>query len=107
MVACQYHAGLVDFQLYADDLAKLMGVMPPLGKLFWADIKVWFKIMFGPFSMHQYRLVGPHATPDFSKSVLRRFPTGDILESTITASFLIVAKVLSLLGLKQFTPNNF
>jgi len=100
-------SGLVDYQLYADQLAKLMGVMPPLGKIFWEDPKLWFKIMFGPFSMHQYRLVGPHSTPEFSKAVLKRFPVGDVVESVITASFLLVAKILSSLGFRQFTPNNF
>lgn len=36
-----------------------------------------------------------------------KHPVGDMLESSITASFLLAAKGLSLLGLKSFTPNNF
>jgi hypothetical protein len=45
--------GLVDFQIYCDGLAKVMGVMPPLWKTFWSKPWLWAKIMFGPFTMHQ------------------------------------------------------
>lgn len=40
--------GLVDFQIYTDDLAKEMGVLPPLRKLFFQKPKLWMAIMFGP-----------------------------------------------------------
>jgi hypothetical protein len=39
--------------------------------------------------------------------VYKRQPLGDLLESTITASFLLTAKFLSLLGFKSFKPNSF
>lgn len=42
--------GLVDFQIYTDDLAKEMGVLPPLMKLFFLKPKLWMSIMFGPVS---------------------------------------------------------
>lgn len=99
--------GLVDFQVYCDGLAKIMGVMPPLMHLFLTKPWLWFKIMFGPFTMHQYRLVGPQADPKRAEDVYSRQPVGDLLESTITASFLFTAKVLSLLGFSRFKPNNF
>ena len=99
--------GLVDFQLYTDSLAKIMGVMPPLIYLFIFDFAIWFKIMFGPFTMHQYRLYGPHANYDRAKEVYRRTPVGDFLETSITLSFLILAKMLYLLGFKKFQPNEW
>lgn len=40
--------GLVDFQIYTDDLAKQMGSLPPLRKLFFQKPRVWLAIMFGP-----------------------------------------------------------
>lgn len=43
--------GLVDFQIYTDDLAKEMGVLPPLMKLFFQKPKLWMAIMFGPVSV--------------------------------------------------------
>ncbi|KAJ8604717.1 hypothetical protein CTAYLR_006564 [Chrysophaeum taylorii] len=99
--------GLVDFQLYCDDLAEQFGALPPLRRLFFTKPKIWWKIMFGPFTMHQYRLVGPYANPELAARVYSKQPVGDLLESSITATFLIMAKTLSLLGFKQFTPNNF
>lgn len=99
--------GLVDFQVYCDGLASIMGVLPPLRELFFRFPSMWLKIMFGPFTMHQYRLVGPYADPKRAFEVLSRQPLGDFLESSITASFLLFAKTLSILGFRQFTPNNF
>lgn len=99
--------GLVDFQIYLDGLAEVMGVLPPLWSLFFTKFWLWFKIMFGPFTTHQYRLVGPHANPKRAEEVYAKQPVGDLLETSITASFLFTAKVLSLLGFSQFKPNNF
>jgi dimethylaniline monooxygenase (N-oxide forming) len=97
--------GLVDFQLYCDGIAEIMGVMPPLIILFFTDFFIWFKIMFGPFTMHQYRLVGPHSNYDRARDVYSRTPVGDFLETIITLSFLLTAKVLYMLGFEKFKPN--
>ena len=99
--------GLVDFQVYCDGIAQLIGVFPPLRKLFFTRPLTWIKIMFGPFTMHQYRIQGPYADPQRAYAVLSRQPLGDLLESSITATFLITAKFLSLLGFRKYTPNNF
>ena len=63
--------------------------------------------MFSSFTMHQYRLTGPYANPEVCEPVYAKSPAGDFLECSITAAFLITAKILSILGFKQFTPNNF
>ena len=47
--------GLVDFQIYCDMLATRIGCNPPLRELFFRKPMIWLKIMFGPFTMHQYR----------------------------------------------------
>jgi dimethylaniline monooxygenase (N-oxide forming) len=100
-------AALVDFQIYCDDLAAQIGCLPPLRELFFKKPAMWYKIMFGPFTMHQYRFSGPYADPQRAESVLDRTPVGDFLESSITIAFLLTAKFLSMIGFKQFTPNNF
>ena len=99
--------GLVDYQIYCDSLAEIMGVMPPLWELFWTKPRLWLQIMCGPFTVHQYRLRGPYATPTHAEDILMRHPLGDTLETCITAFFLLLAKFLSLLGLRMFKPNNF
>jgi len=99
--------GLVDFQVYTDKLAAKMGCLPPLRKIFFTKPWLWWKIMFGPFTMHQYRLTGPFKNVERAEEVYRKQPVGDFLECSITAAFLLTAKILSLIGFKQFTPNNF
>merc|ERR1711988_759516 len=97
--------GLVDFQLYTDDLAAHTGSMPPLTKLFWSKPKIWWKLMFSSFTMHQYRFQGPFANPRVAEKVYEKVPVGDFLECSITAAFLVTSKVLSLIGFQEFTPN--
>ena len=97
---CKRVKGLVDFQVYCDDLAKLMGCFPPLAELFIKKPAIWWSIMFGPFTMHQYRLAGPYANPKCAEEVYARQPIGDFLECSITAAFLVTAKILSLVGFK-------
>jgi len=99
--------GLVDYQLYCDGIAEIIGAMPPLRQLLLNKPLLWFKIFFGPFTVHQYRLRGPGADPVRAEAVLLRQPVGDLLESCVTVFFLALAKLLSLLGFKQFQPNNF
>jgi hypothetical protein len=81
--------------------------MPPLAEIFFKKPSLWLKIMFGPFTMHQYRLVGPYANPARAEEVYSRQPLGDFLESSITICFLIVAKILYTLGFQKFKPNEW
>jgi len=99
--------GLVDYQVYCDKLAEKMGCLPQLMEIFFKSPKIWFKIMFGPFTTHQYRLQGPFENWELAERVYDKQPVGDILECSITAFFLLLAKFLSVLGFKIFTPNNF
>ena len=99
--------GLVDFQLYTDDIAEVIGALPPLMYLFFFKPLIWWKIMFSSFTMHQYRFQGPFANPAVAEPVYEKQPVGDFLECSITAAFLVTAKVLSLFGFADFKPNNF
>lgn len=98
---------LVDFQLYCDGIAKAIGCMPPLRQLFITKPWMWYKIMCGPFTTQQYRLVGPYPNPQRAEEVLSRTPVGDFVESSVTASFLMTAKALSMMGFEEFTPSEF
>lgn len=51
--------------------------------------------------------VGPYANPAVAARVYEKAPVGDFLECSITAAFLVTAKILSLVGFSDFTPNNF
>lgn len=98
--------GLVDFQLYMDELAEMMGCMPPLYDIMWKKPKLWFKIMYGPLTTHQYRLVGPYADPELAAKFYEKVPVGDLLEASITTFYLVTAKALSMIGFKRFQPNS-
>ncbi|XP_035221542.1 flavin-containing monooxygenase 5-like [Stegodyphus dumicola] len=50
----------VDCLQYMDDIASKFGVKPNLPKLFFTDIRLFWKICWGPFVSYQYRLQGPH-----------------------------------------------
>ena len=87
---------IVDYQLYCDSLAKLMNVMPDLWNIFFKSPYLWSKIMFGPLTMHQYRLTGRHSDIKRATEIILKQPYGDLLESVITAFFLIITKVINI-----------
>lgn len=102
---------LVDHQAYADQLAAVLGVLPPrpgLG-LALSDPALWAKLMFGPLAAAQYRLRGPGADPANARATLMRCPTGAWLECGVSFAFLLLAKLLSALvpGCKHLRPLNF
>jgi dimethylaniline monooxygenase (N-oxide forming) len=98
---------LVDYQLYCDDLAKIMGITPPIYDIFFKDPHLWLKIMLGPLTTHQYRLKGVEATPELSMETIKKYPIGDFMESTITMGCLLFSKLLYMMGFEKFKPNNF
>lgn len=63
---------LVDYRVYLDDLAEVLGVTPPLWGLFFTDNLTWRKIMFGALQGTQFRFRGPGAKPVLARDILRR-----------------------------------
>ncbi|KAE8611386.1 hypothetical protein XENTR_v10012432 [Xenopus tropicalis] len=58
-VRSQRHTIQVDYVDYMDELASLLGVKPSLFQLFMTDPKLALKVLFGPCTPYQYRLMGP------------------------------------------------
>jgi len=81
--------------------------MPPMNQLLLTKPWLWLKIMFGPFTVHQYRLFGPQCDPINAERAICRHPFGDMLESAITLFFLVLAKLLYSIGYDEYKPNNF
>ncbi|KAG8196637.1 hypothetical protein JTE90_006547 [Oedothorax gibbosus] len=50
----------VDYVQFLDEIASLIGAKPNFSKLFFTDIKLFNKLIFGPSLSYQYRLQGPH-----------------------------------------------
>ena len=82
---------IVDYQLYCDSLARLMGVMPNLQKVYLEDVYMWKKLMYGPLTMHQYRLSGIYSDIDRAIRIIKKQPYGDVLESVITSIYLLLS----------------
>eukprot|EP00736_Rhodelphis_marinus_P008204 Rmarinus@m.15841 len=65
---------LVTFETYMNDLANIVGCQPNPWKVFLVNPKLWYKMMFAPFTAHQFRHEGPDAKPDITYEVLRQLP---------------------------------
>jgi len=61
---------LVFFPYYLAEVAYEFGVNPSGFKLFMESPKLWYNVMFGPYTSHQYRLFGPHAKPEIAKDMI-------------------------------------
>ncbi|XP_050994039.1 flavin-containing monooxygenase 5-like isoform X5 [Labeo rohita] len=58
-VAAQRHTIQVDYIPYMDELAKQVGVRPPILKLLLTDPTLAVNVIFGPCTPYQFRLHGP------------------------------------------------
>ncbi len=58
-VDSQRHTIQVDYVVYMDEIAKLVGVCPNIPKLLLTDPRLAMHVLFGPVTPYQYRLRGP------------------------------------------------
>ncbi len=65
---------LVDFHHYLDDLAGLMGCLPPLWRYLWRHPRLWLRMVYGPTQSTQFRLTGPNAKPQLAREILAKIP---------------------------------
>lgn len=65
---------LVDYFRYMDDLANIIGCMPPLVKYFFRHPKIWLHLLYGPSQATQYRLVGPGCKKELAHKILLSLP---------------------------------
>ncbi|MEM9101436.1 MAG: NAD(P)-binding domain-containing protein [Pseudomonadota bacterium] len=63
---------LVNYCNYMDSMSKLVGCFPNIS--FFKEPKLYIKLWLGPQFSAQYRLCGPHAKPDTTKTFLQQFP---------------------------------
>ncbi len=96
--------GLTDYLTLLDDLAWRVGCQPPLCQLATTDLKTCLKVLCGPLSGPQFRLVGPGATPSEARRALARLPTMPVLVLAYEAIVLLCCKGVHMLGLEQFRP---
>jgi len=66
---------LSDYLRYLDGIAAEIGCLPPMTKLFFTDMRLWWKAMFATLSGIQYRLAGPGADYASARQILLKMPT--------------------------------
>ncbi|MEJ2114381.1 MAG: hypothetical protein P8X62_12105 [Flavobacteriaceae bacterium] len=65
---------LVDYHRFMNDLSKIIGCFPPLGKYLITNPKLWFHLMYGPTQATQFRLKGPGKKVKLAKDIIFKLP---------------------------------
>ena len=65
---------LVDYFYYMDDIAGLIGCIPPLKKYFFLHPKLWMHLVYGPTQATQFRLKGPGSKTKIAHEILHKLP---------------------------------
>ncbi|MDY6805215.1 MAG: NAD(P)-binding domain-containing protein [Cyanobacteriota bacterium] len=65
---------LVDYHIYMDELADLIGCKPPLWKYFFLHPSLWLRIVYGPTQATQFRLRGPGEKETWAKEAIAKLP---------------------------------
>uniref|UniRef100_A0A671MGC9 Flavin-containing monooxygenase n=1 Tax=Sinocyclocheilus anshuiensis TaxID=1608454 RepID=A0A671MGC9_9TELE len=76
-VAAQRHTIQVDYIPYMDELAKQVGVCPPILKLLLTDPRLALNIIFGPCTPYQFRLHGPGRWDGARQAILTQWDRVD------------------------------
>lgn len=63
----------VDFVSYMDDIAGEIGVRPSLLWLFFTDYSLFKKVLWGPVTTYQYRLMGPGQWDGARRAIFTQF----------------------------------
>ncbi|MDY6805211.1 MAG: NAD(P)-binding domain-containing protein [Cyanobacteriota bacterium] len=74
----EHHAdrirSLLDYHIYIDELADLIGCKPALWKYFFLHPSLWLRIVYGPTQATQFRLRGPGKKEALAKELIAKLP---------------------------------
>ncbi|XP_062411475.1 flavin-containing monooxygenase 5-like isoform X1 [Sardina pilchardus] len=97
----------VDFVSYMDDIAGEIGVRPSLPWLFFTDYSLFKKVLWGPVSSYQYRIMGPGKWFGARQAIFTQFermfqplktrPVDDTIQTSLAAR-LFNLSLVSLAG---------
>ncbi|XP_067846790.1 flavin-containing monooxygenase 5-like [Heptranchias perlo] len=103
-VGSQRHTIQVDYVLYMDELAELIGVKPNIKQLLLSDPLLAFHVFFGPCSPYQFRLTGPGKWPKARETILTQWErtikptkTRVVTDNQKGTSLPVLLKLLALL----------
>jgi dimethylaniline monooxygenase (N-oxide forming) len=104
---------LVTYSYYATMIANEIGVQPHMFKILQEDPQFWWKLLFHPFTMHQFRLHGIHAKPKVARDIIDNkisFPELDHpspLKRTHPAILFFATTLFGVLSQVPFIGNHF
>ena len=64
------HTIEADWLPFMNELAKEIGVYPPIWRYLFTDPKLFLTLIFGPGASYQYRLIGPNSWPGAREAML-------------------------------------
>jgi len=65
---------LVDYHIYIDDLADIIGCKPPLWKYFFLHPRLWLRMVYGATQASQFRLRGPGQKEALAREIIAKLP---------------------------------
>ncbi|MEM7726447.1 MAG: NAD(P)-binding domain-containing protein [Cyanobacteria bacterium P01_A01_bin.45] len=65
---------LVDYHIYMDELADLIGCKPPLWRYFFLHPRLWLRLVYGATQATQFRLQGPGQKETWAKEAIAKLP---------------------------------
>ncbi|RXV64409.1 hypothetical protein D1006_39265 [Burkholderia stabilis] len=95
---------IIDYYSYISKIAHKIGVRPRQWKLFFTDVRLWYKINFSFLCPGMFRLSGPGAKPGNVKRVLRSLPTMPKSVLLLEGGLYVLCRVLAAIGLRRFRP---
>ena len=65
---------LVDYHIYMDGMADIIGCQPPLWKYFFLHPRLWLRIVYGATQATQFRLRGPGQKKALAHEIIAKLP---------------------------------
>lgn len=98
----EHHAvrirSLVDYHIYMDSMAKLIGCRPPLWQYFFLHPRIWLRLVYGATQATQFRLRGPGQKKVLAQEIIMRLPVSPfnhVVKAGIRGRFIYMLKPIS------------
>jgi len=89
---------LVVFSYYLAHICAKFNASPHMGKLFFTNRKLFWNLLFKPFTPMQFRLTGPHACPELAEKTINSLT--DRSPTPLTKNWKFISGLLLFSGIK-------
>lgn len=88
---------LVDYYVYMDSVADLIGCKPPLWKYFFFHPRLWLRMVYGATQSTQFRLKGPGQKKELAQKLIMKLPVSPfnhVVKAGLRGRFTYILKSL-------------